>query len=178
MALTFTTEMKVCTPCLIVGFILFCVSFGSASWFYDASNVYYGLWKFCLNKNSCFNLGSVYFPDWLVGIDVLECIALGLQVGAMGAMILLSLRKHKFLSLFVCLAALGSGVLGAIGAAVFCVEMAITGVYVYWAFFLNLIGDVIVGLAGLGMLVNTVHAWLPRPDDSQTLEGIQNPLGI
>ncbi|KAK7504638.1 hypothetical protein BaRGS_00004124 [Batillaria attramentaria] len=155
-------ELKLSLPCLLIGSALFLISFAEPHWLkidVPLATAYMGLWKRCggtaefPEMEICSKCGSDQ-SGWLTGVQVLECICLSAMVAAVALTFRLLFKQEKMFSLLASAAGISSGLLGLTGAIVFASEESEDG-SLGWAFYLNIVGDLLIG-AGGGVLM--VHA--------------------
>ncbi|KAK7504640.1 hypothetical protein BaRGS_00004126 [Batillaria attramentaria] len=175
-------EVKLSVGCLLVGSLLFTVAFAVPHWIEvkasQGEDEYAGLWKRCLantpvpDAETCVNYDGT--PDWIVGVQVEECVALVCMLVALSLSTVLLFKRRKIVSLGATLSALVGGAAGLAGAVVFHIkqvkEEGINSDNFAWAFYLNAAGDIMIGISGLGLLVHTIRLLRSRTEPYVSLQ--------
>lgn len=162
-------EVKVSAGFLLVGAFVFAVSYAVDHWLEsDLGNGTVkstGLWKSCFSgvpppdSDRCINIDDA--PDWLGGVIAEESIALAGMLASLSLTTMLLFRRRKIASLGASASALIAGVMGLTGAITYHSKAengdAGTRNHFGWALYVNIVGDVLIAVAGIGLTINTVR---------------------
>ncbi|KAK7504641.1 hypothetical protein BaRGS_00004127 [Batillaria attramentaria] len=155
-----STELKISLPCLLVGAILFFVSFAEPHWMEETvqgGSVYLGLWETCGSSPQlpggavCVSYGGDQ-AGWLTGVEVLECFSLSATVTGVALTFSLLFKRQRLFCLLGAVGGICAGILGLIGAIVFAGKNDNSD-YLGWAFYLNVVGDLLIGAGGGAVMV-------------------------
>ncbi|XP_041360855.1 uncharacterized protein LOC121377062 isoform X1 [Gigantopelta aegis] len=144
---------------ILLGCLLDVIGFGSPYWI-SAPGQHQGLWKLCIS-DICYDLLNArqYLPGWLRATQFFETVGL-ILIGAAGILLILTILVQMFrdkkifpiLNAILCFAAAGCIFVGVI---IYGTQDGFSS-YLSWAFALCIVGGILVGVAGVLLIVSAV----------------------
>ncbi|KAK7480872.1 hypothetical protein BaRGS_00027873 [Batillaria attramentaria] len=171
--LDLSLQLKVSVPCLLLGAILFGVSFSVDKWIKwstASSSGFAGLWKACFQQSDvtyCYTWNSDTMDtfklsrDWIHKSQALQCLGLVVMLGALGSTIVFIFIKLRLAVIAAVVTSFGSAAFMVIGCAVFASDVNDDAVYgtiadFDWAFGFNIVAAIFTTAAGVGLLLQTI----------------------
>ncbi|XP_041360856.1 uncharacterized protein LOC121377062 isoform X2 [Gigantopelta aegis] len=151
--------VKVCLILIPLGALLHLIGFASPYWF-SVLIIHSGIWRVCNTNGKCADyLDSSNLPGWLRATQFFETVGL-ILIGAAGILLILTILVQMFrdkkifpiLNAILCFAAAGCIFVGVI---IYGTQDGFSS-YLSWAFALCIVGGILVGVAGVLLIVSAV----------------------